>query len=212
MENDTQDIIKARYQQLPSEVQEAITAADLPASLERISKKYSLRVDQSGNLQVETLLIMLGLESADDFVDNVAKNLELSKDIASAITTDVNSDILRSIKINLMKIQAEEEKKETATTEKANNRDRANVLNTIENPASLAANPPINILAEEYPMVTTTVTPPNTPVKPTPSINLMDRLMTAPSATKTETVEKKAETSAIPTRPPGSDPYREPIE
>jgi hypothetical protein len=224
MENDNiQDIIKTQYQKLPPEVQKAITATDLPTKLEQISKKYNLRIDQAGSLQVETMLIMLGLESSDDFVDNVSKNLEVSGTTAQLITADINSDILGNIRSSLMQMQAEEEiKDEIASVEiekdSQNNFSKEHVLNTIENPTSFTAtNPPINLLSEEYPLVipgqkseptqktVSTVIPsptiPSTPVKPAPSLNMMERMMSAPVSTKTETVEKKI----------GPDPYREPI-
>ena len=225
MENDNiQDIIKTQYQKLPLEVQKAITAADLPTKLEQISKKYNLRIDQAGSLQVETMLIMLGLENSDDFVENVSKNLEIKRNEAQLITADINTDVLGNIRSSLMQIQAEEEiKDEMASVEikkdSQNNFSKENVLNTIENPISSSAkNPPINLLSEEYPLVisgqksepaqktvsTAIPTPPfpSTPAKTAPSLNMMDRMMSSPVSTKTETVEKKI----------GPDPYREPIE
>jgi len=236
MENDNiQDIIKTQYQKLPPEVQKAITAADLPTKLEQISKKYGLRIDQSGSLQIETTLIMLGLESSDDFVENVSKNLEINRMTAQLITADINSDILGNIRTSLMQIQAEEEiKDELASIEtkkdSQNSFSKEHVLNTIENPTSSnSSNSPINLLSEEYPLVipgqksepTQQSASISQPAKPPSSLNMMDHMMSSPVSTKTETVEKKIgepkqnqaqPIAPRPKTPAGPDPYREPLE
>jgi hypothetical protein len=209
-----QNIIKSRLAELPPELQKAITAADLPMKFDGISKKFGLRIDQSGYLQTETLLVMLGLEKAGDFMQNLVTNGELTRPLAKAIADEVNNQIFSSIRSSLREMESVQEE-ETAgdnetDLEKAGNlvverpvadqtssdsMDKANILNSIEN-TDAQPNMPINMLE---PMVIT---------QPAPS-PLVSRLMTAPVTSTNETVEKKPATSS---RPGGPDPYREPIE
>jgi len=106
---DIQETIKERFKVLPMDIREAITSTDLSSKFETISQKHGLRIDQSGSLQTETLLIMLGLESPEAYVDNLQKELEISRNEAMSIAKDVNTEILDSIRESLRKIQADEE-------------------------------------------------------------------------------------------------------
>jgi len=110
---DIQQIIKDRYKELPADIQEAIKSTDLAAKFAKISEKHSLHIDQSGALQTETILVMLGLESSDDFVENVKKGLEVSRDEAVALAKDVNTEILDSIRNSLRILQSQEESEPT---------------------------------------------------------------------------------------------------
>lgn len=102
---DIQEIIKNRYRELPEDMQQAIKSTDLAEKFETIANKHNLHIDQNGALQTETILVMLGLEPTENYVDNLQKNLEISRDEASLIAEDVNNDILNSIKDSLMTIQ-----------------------------------------------------------------------------------------------------------
>ncbi len=102
---DTQDIIKNRFNQLPEDIQQAIQDINLASKFDSISQKNNLRIDQNGNLQTETLLVMLGLESNSDYIDNVQKSLEISRPEAINIAKDVNELILSPIRDSLRAIQ-----------------------------------------------------------------------------------------------------------
>lgn len=204
-------------------VQEAITSADLPEKFNLISKKFNLRIDQSGVLQSQTTLVMLGLENSTDFIKNLMENAEMTKELAVAITTEVNTQIFSGIRSYLREMEtvgeekiadtnADIEKAGNFSVEKdqsaaslpaqpAENINKTDLLNSIENPDS-QSNLPINMV-NSLPATATSV-------QPSP---LVDHLMSTPIATPHEIIEKKIPSSPpVPASRPSSDPYREPIE
>lgn len=102
---DIQQIIKERYKELPADIQEAIKSNDLGAKFSAIAEKHGLHVDQNGALQTETILVMLGLEPTTDYVNNLQRNLDISRTEALSLADDVNNDILNSIKNSLRVMQ-----------------------------------------------------------------------------------------------------------
>lgn len=110
---DIQQIIKDRYKELPEDIQQAIKNTNLAEKFMVIANKHSLRIDQNGSLQTETLLVMLGLEPSEDYVDNVQKALEVSRNEAQSIAEDVNKEILGSIRSTIQSIEEKQEKQES---------------------------------------------------------------------------------------------------
>lgn len=106
---DIEQIIKNRYKELPENIQQAIKNTDLASKFNTISEKHNLHLDQNGNLQTETILVMLGLEPTNDYVDNIQKSLEISKDEALSIARDINIEILDPIKDSLRILQEDQE-------------------------------------------------------------------------------------------------------
>ena len=51
----------------------AISAADLPRKFEAITKDNKLMIDQGGKVQMETLIVLLGLEPLENYTDNLHK-------------------------------------------------------------------------------------------------------------------------------------------
>ena len=109
---DIQQLIKERYSELPPDIQSAIKSNDLASKFDKIVAKHNLHVDQNGALQTETLLVMLGLEPSTDYVDNLQKELDVSRSEAQSIAEDVNNDILNSIKNSLRILQETREESE----------------------------------------------------------------------------------------------------
>ncbi len=106
---DTQQIIKERINELPDDIRTAIASTNLASKFDSIANKHNLHIDQNGALQTETLLVMIGLESTDDFLENVRKALEISSDEAYNIAKDVNTEILDNVRDSLRKIQSQAE-------------------------------------------------------------------------------------------------------
>lgn len=109
---DIQEIIKNRYKELPADIQEAIKSNDLAGKFNAIAEKHGLHIDQNGALQTETILVMLGLEPTTDYVNNLERNLNISRTEAISIAADVNTDILNAIKNSLRTMQDGQETEE----------------------------------------------------------------------------------------------------
>ena len=109
MENETKDIIKRRLSELPPEIRNAIQSTDLGGKFNAIAEKHSLRLDQNGALQTETLLVMLGLEPSDDYVENLERELGVSGGEARALGEEVNKEILGEIRETIRRMEAKQE-------------------------------------------------------------------------------------------------------
>jgi hypothetical protein len=101
----TEQIIKEQLVKLPEDVRKAISSVDLRDKIKKIAEKHHLHIDQAGDLETETVLVMLGLEPTDDYKRNIKKALQISDTPAHAITFDVNKEIFMPIRESLKKAQ-----------------------------------------------------------------------------------------------------------
>jgi hypothetical protein len=97
MTENLQATTKEEFAKLPRELQEAIDTVDWVNISEEIGKKYLLSEDELNNFQVETLLVLAGLEEGFLYSDNVAYNVGLSKEKTEQIVTEVNQKIFMPI-------------------------------------------------------------------------------------------------------------------
>lgn len=112
--------LKQQYDNLPVELRNAISSADLPRKFEAITKDNKLMIDQGGKVQMETLLVLLGLEPLENYVDNLAKNIPLTKEQATAVAADANELIFKNIRETLQKVNEEDKAAEEAENIKTN--------------------------------------------------------------------------------------------
>ena len=102
-------IIQEEVVKLPKEAQEVINSLSWENIAEEIGKKYLLTESEINDLQVETLLILVGLENGNYFGQNVENNVGATKDeavkiteeIAQKIFTPINNALEENIKNNL---------------------------------------------------------------------------------------------------------------
>lgn len=260
---DTKQIIKNAYEELPSDMKLAIQNTDLSNKFNLISDKYNLHIDQTGNLQTETLLVMLGLETTSDFVANLQRELEIEETEAKSIAQDINMEIFSGIKTSLREINDEIIRSEN----KVNSVETYNQIPLTPTPQPPSPPPtptpkptqppppqtpkPITQPQPTNPKPTFVVPKPvetvgTTPIeqagrftieKPPvgvsnesqnknftmnkdavlkgiedPEVNMIDHLLTTPVSTAEKVEAKKPIIQKpIESKPPGVDPYREPI-
>ena len=89
--------IQEEVMKLPKETQEAVASLDWASIAEEIGKKYLLLESEINDLQVETLLVLAGLEDGEFFPQNIESNVETSKDEAIKIAEEVNQKIFTPI-------------------------------------------------------------------------------------------------------------------
>ena len=99
--------IQGQFEKLPADLQAAITSPEIHDKIEAIGKRYSLMLDQLGELVDEIGLILLGLEKSSNFVSRASRRLGISSKAATMIGQDVNKEIFDAIKDSLRKVEVE---------------------------------------------------------------------------------------------------------
>jgi len=203
MDQETQNIIKDRFEMLPPDVKKAVSDVNLPAKIENIATKNNLHIDQSGGLLTEIYLVMLGVDKSENFAKNVSKNLGITLDLAMAIEGDISREIFLPIRASLMKIsQAQDEIEKTASTDETiPNPERDQILHDIENPTP-------TVVWKGNP-----ITDPERELENVATNSFVASKLSQPSVAAKETatitepvIEKKPQVSPSYT----TDPYREP--
>ena len=137
-------------------------------------------------LEQETLFVLLGLESRMDFTANIKREMIISEAAATAITSDLDTDLFLAVRHLLMQLHAED-----AVREENTHRD----MPVAERES-----------AKEIPMAKTETAP--SPVS-TPGTR------TVPGDIARIKLEQMVQKTTTPSGSPGypaHDPYREPIE
>lgn len=198
MDEQTQKIIAEQMKKLPKDVVQAIISVDYKTKLQEITKRQRLLIDQAGKLEMETTLVMIGLEPLADFVANIEREMGLNTIRAKEVAMDVSENIFKPIRESLQKMN-EEMGNEDEVNETDLNRDQ--ILDEIENPVP---NNPTKITP------TTEVE-----IRPKQEINIYENKMTGVTVTPQQVVTAKPESKLpeVTKRPYNSsnDPYREPL-
>ncbi|NQV93254.1 hypothetical protein HQ403_02020 [Candidatus Kaiserbacteria bacterium] len=94
-------MIQERFAKLPPKLQEAITSTEVAEKLREIAQKYRLHLDQGQILENETYMVLLGVEQAGKYEENLKKELNISSEQAGQLARDVGKDIFLSIRNTL---------------------------------------------------------------------------------------------------------------
>ncbi len=137
MDND--DInLEEQFKNLPPELQKAISSVDLSDKLQQITRNEKLLIDQADAVQKETLLVLLGINPIDDYINNIGKNAGLDKNTALKVAHDADELIFKNVRENLKVISQQISLEENAEiSEKNNIPKQSDVLAGIENPSGI---------------------------------------------------------------------------
>jgi hypothetical protein len=102
--DESEQIIKKRFAELPEDVRKAITSVNTVDVILKLGQKHALHIDQTGDLENETSFILLGFEHPSEYVNNISKALNVPEVKARAIAQDVNEQIFRPIRDSLQKM------------------------------------------------------------------------------------------------------------
>ncbi len=89
--------IKEYLEKLPPAVQKSIKSSEWKQKILDIGNKYSLQPDQIDNLEVEALLVAIGVESDEEMILNIERELDISEVLAEQLTEDVNQRVYKWI-------------------------------------------------------------------------------------------------------------------
>lgn len=116
MNEETQKLIDQRIAMLPENIRESLKKIPWAEEILAIGKKNGLHVDQMGELQIETVLVLVGLTHPNQYPTELKRALSLGDAQVTAIVVDVNERILKSIRQSLIDFMALEDAT-TSTTE-----------------------------------------------------------------------------------------------
>ena len=97
MNEKLQQTFEEQLTYLPSINQQALQSFDWATELVGIGKQYGLHVDQLDDLQIETMLVLVGVVSADDYPNELITRLAISPSEADKIIEQVNDLIFTPI-------------------------------------------------------------------------------------------------------------------
>lgn len=98
---------------IPNEILTLIHSGSVYEKLEKIANKYNLFIDQLGQLNADTEMVMIGKIKSSLFVKILSKDLEISENIAQNIAEDINTEILDNIRDSLRTLQEQQESQES---------------------------------------------------------------------------------------------------
>lgn len=216
MDSETEKTIAEQMKKLPKDIIAAIVSVDFKSKLQEITTRQKLLIDQAGKLEMETTLVMIGLEPLADYVSNLQREMGLNIVRAKEIAMDVSEHIFKPIRESLKKMnegEEEEEKIEAPKDEPAGELNRDQILNEIENPKPNRQTTTV-MQPEERGLETLAEVPFQQDIKP-PLPNLIEtklggitittqQVVNAAPEQKLPEIEKKRPSS-------GADPYREPL-
>jgi hypothetical protein len=78
---------------LPPFIREYLSEGKYTPVAQGLMAKYKLRIDQGGVLERELMLLLMGIESPDDFVKALLEEAGLEQGTVNSIVTDVNTQI-----------------------------------------------------------------------------------------------------------------------
>ncbi|MEK7646350.1 MAG: hypothetical protein AAB381_01490 [Patescibacteria group bacterium] len=232
--------IQERFEQLPKDLQEAISSPEINTAIQAIGDKHSLHIDQLGELVDLIGLVMLGLIPSKEFVKNLSNQANIRESVSAEIADDVNKEIFSKIKSAMQSLEEkfEQDKDLTDPTYTSSISDLEKIGNfTIEEPQKEGAEEKTESLKTMSDETATSThrealldaleNPEPTPQPIAPARvdvhtePLVDLLMNKPTSIPEEKVVKvvgaptKETPKATPPAPkvaPGPDPYREAIE
>ncbi len=96
-------IIQEKFAELPESVQTVIMESDMEHSLQALSKKYQLHLDQWIPLENEIMLTLLDIHNPKDMAQNIAKEIHIDLPLAKKLVADIAREVFAPIHKALQK-------------------------------------------------------------------------------------------------------------
>lgn len=195
---DTDKLIEEQFRRLPSLLQNALELVPWKSTIKEIALLRSLSFEQVSIIERETMFILYGFESPDDYIANIMREAEIPEETAIAIANDAGEKIF-----NVISKKVGENEKSSVQIEENQNNTPHNNLPMVE-PGETA-----RIVAR----ATMEIRNPKLENRNNIEIKKEDMTQTAQPVEPLKK-EEKPTLAEVPnyTYPKGKDPYREPIE
>jgi hypothetical protein len=139
-------------QGLPPVIRAYVTEGKYTDVSKRLMSKYGLRVDQAGVLERELALILMGVDTPDEFTEALAKEAALDQKVIADIVRDVNDQIFIPLR------EAEDE-------------ERRRSIAPVSTPTPAPTPPPVEKVVEEKPKEVIRLVVPSLPTPPPAPLN-----------------------------------------
>jgi hypothetical protein len=107
MNTNVEQQIQEAFQSLPIEVQQAINNSNWKQTVQNISTEAGLKIEQWRELEFETLLLLIGEESFDDFPKNVKESVKIKRKNLKNVVDQIFERVLTPI-MNIVDKEAAE--------------------------------------------------------------------------------------------------------
>ncbi len=98
MDQDATQLVQQRLSELPQDVRDAVQAADLGDKVRSIGARHALHIDQTGELEDETLLTMLGFSPMEQFGARLVQVLHVPSGMGDKLSAEVSAEIFSPIR------------------------------------------------------------------------------------------------------------------
>jgi hypothetical protein len=102
MDEKTQKIINDHLEKLPPYIRESLKHIPWANEILQIGKRYGIHVDQMGTLQLETMMVLVGIVHPDEYPKSLRQELNLPEETINNVVREVNERILKTIRQELI--------------------------------------------------------------------------------------------------------------
>lgn len=96
-----QDIVDARFKELPPVLQEAITGAHVQDHMQKLAKKHELHLDQWQKLENQVVLTLMGLASAEGLRDAIKHKVGVTDAVADELAEAIALEVFDPVRKEL---------------------------------------------------------------------------------------------------------------
>lgn len=114
----TSPTLENRLTELPTELQNAVKSNSWRSKIDQIAEEHHLTDEQTNNLELETVLVTVGLVHRPEFELDLVANLGVSDAVAKAINERINREIFAPISSFLDQFEEAEKQAESETKAK----------------------------------------------------------------------------------------------
>lgn len=115
MEKESDEQIKKRLAELPSDVRQAIESVDLGEKVRAVGTRHGLHIDQLAALEDEIMLVMLGFADPSEFTERLEQGLGLLPEKATEVTGEVVEEFFLPIRESMKHFMAAQTAEHTLT-------------------------------------------------------------------------------------------------
>lgn len=92
-----QQILRSQFSKLPQTMRDFISKGNWSGLLSNIARQFNLTEEKYTAIENEVLLVLIGLEPKEDFVENITRELGVDVNTAKWIEEDVERDIFSKV-------------------------------------------------------------------------------------------------------------------